>query len=153
MKRRFQTLTGPDGAHLGTLVFRPEEIYTEVRNVAPDLVVHFGGLDWRSVGVVGYRGTVHLRENDSGTDDCNHVQFGAFVLAAPNVPELGEIHSATLLDIAPTLMEVGGYGIPELFQGRSLFRGSLAGVSPGGGTSAAAEEAIRERLSGLGYIS
>lgn len=153
MKRRFQTLTGPDGGQLGTLVFRPEEIYREVRNVAPDLVVHFGGLDWRSIGGVGYRGTIHLRENDSGPDDCNHAQFGAFVLAAPNVPELGEIHSAMLLDIAPTLMEVGGYEIPESFQGRSLFGGSLAGVPHGGGTSAEAEEAIRERLSGLGYLS
>lgn len=67
--------------------------------------------------------------------------------------ELGEIKSAKLLDIAPTLMEVGGYEIPDSFQGRSLFGGSLAGVSRERGTSAEAEEAIRERLSGLGYIS
>ena len=104
MKRRFEAVTGPDDEELNTLVFRPEEIYREVRNVAPDLVVHFGGLDWRSIGGVGYRGIVHLRENDSGPDHCNHAQFGAFVLAAPNVPELGEIRSAKLLDIAPTLM-------------------------------------------------
>ena len=153
MKARFENVTGPDGEELGTLVFRPEEIYKEVRNVAPDLVVHFGGLDWRSIGGVGYRGAFHLRENDSGPDDCNHAQFGAFVLAAPNVPELGELKSAKLLDIAPTLMEVGGYEIPESFQGRSLFGGSLGTNSPEGGTSAEAEEAIRERLSGLGYIS
>ena len=153
MKRRFEAVTGPDDEELNTLVFRPEEIYREVRNVAPDLVVHFGGLDWRSIGGVGYRGIVHLRENDSGPDHCNHAQFGAFVLAAPNVPELGEIKSAKLLDIAPTLMEVGGYEIPDSFQGRSLFGGSLAAASPRRGTSAEAEEAIRERLSGLGYIS
>jgi predicted AlkP superfamily phosphohydrolase/phosphomutase len=153
MKTRFEAVTGPDGVALGTLVFRPEEIYREVRNVAPDLVVHFGGLDWRSIGGVGYQGIVHLRENDSGPDDCNHAQFGAFILAAPNVPELGEIRSAHLLDIAPTLMEVGGYEIPESFQGRSLFGGSLAGASHDGGASAEAEETIRERLSGLGYIS
>jgi predicted AlkP superfamily phosphohydrolase/phosphomutase len=153
MKRRFEALTGPDGAALGTLVFRPEEIYKEVRNVAPDLVVHFGGLDWRSIGGVGYGGAFHLRENDSGPDDCNHSQFGAFVLAAPNVPDLGEMKGAMLLDIAPTLMEVAGYDIPESFQGRSLFGGSVAGVAGDGGTSPEAEEAIRERLSGLGYIS
>lgn len=153
MKRRFEAVSGPDEEELGTLVFRPEEIYREVRNVAPDLVVHFGGLDWRSIGGVGYRGLVHLRENDSGPDHCNHAQFGAFILAAPNVPELGEIRSARLLDIAPTLMEVGGYEIPDSFQGRSLFGGSLAGISPQRGISADAEEAIRERLSGLGYIS
>ena len=153
MKKRFENVTGPDGEELGTLVFRPEEIYREVRNVAPDLVVHFGGLDWRSIGGVGYRGAFHLRENDSGPDDCNHAQFGAFILAAPNVPELGEINSAKLLDIAPTLMEVGGYEIPDAFQGRSLFGGSLADASREASTSAEAEETIRERLSGLGYIS
>jgi predicted AlkP superfamily phosphohydrolase/phosphomutase len=153
MKERFEKVSGPEGEELGTLVFRPQEIYHEVRNVAPDLVVHFGGLDWRSIGGVGYRGVFHLRENDSGPDDCNHAQFGAFILAAPNVPELGEIKSAKLLDIAPTLMEVGGYEIPDSFQGRSLFGGSLAETSREAGTSAEAEEAIRERLSGLGYIS
>src|SRR5262249_49698418 len=37
------------GHPMGTLVFRPEEIYKTVRNVAPDLIVHFGGLSWRSI--------------------------------------------------------------------------------------------------------
>ena len=153
MKAKFEATTGPDGVPLGTLAFRPQDIYRHVRNVAPDLIVHFGALDWRSVGGVGYGGVVHLRENDSGPDDCNHAQFGAFILAAPNVPELGEIAGARLLDIAPTLMEVGGYEIPETFQGRSLFGGSLAEASSAGGVSAEAEEVIRQRLSGLGYIS
>ena len=58
-------------------MFRPEEIYREVRNVAPDLIAHFGGLSWRSVGGVGYR-AVHVRENDTGPDDCNHARFGAW---------------------------------------------------------------------------
>lgn len=153
MKAKFEATTGPDGALLGTLAFRPQEIYREVRNVAPDLIVHFGALDWRSVGGVGYGGVIHLRENDSGPDECNHAQFGAFVLAAPNVPELGKIEGARLLDIAPTLMEVGGYEIPETFQGRSLFGGSLAETGGAAGVSVEAEEVIRQRLSGLGYIS
>ena len=52
-----------------------------------------------------------------------------------------------------TLMEVCGYEIPEAFQGRSLFGGTLAGISETSGTTPANEEAIRERLTGLGYIS
>ena len=154
MKAKFEATTGPDGVPLGSLAFRPQDIYRDVRNVAPDLIVHFGALDWRSVGGVGYGGVIHLRENDSGPDDCNHAQFGAFILAAPNVPELGEITGARLLDIAPTLMEVGGYEIPETFQGRSLFGGSLAETGDKqGGVSVESEAVIRERLSGLGYIS
>jgi predicted AlkP superfamily phosphohydrolase/phosphomutase len=153
MKARFEATADQHGTPLGTLVFKPQEIYQTVRNVAPDLVVHFGALDWRSIGGVGYNGTLHVRENDTGPDDCNHAQFGAFILAAPNVPPLGELSGARLLDIAPTLMEVGGYETPDTFQGHSLFAGSLAETQGAGAVSAEGEEIIRQRLSGLGYIS
>jgi hypothetical protein len=49
-------------------------------------------------------------------------------------------------------MEVGGYEIPESFQGRSVFHGSLA-ASPNAEDAIRGEEIIRQRLSGLGYIS
>jgi predicted AlkP superfamily phosphohydrolase/phosphomutase len=152
MKKKFEATTDPDGKNIGTLVFKPQEIYREVKNVAPDLIVHFGALDWRSIGGVGYKGTLHVRENDTGPDDCNHAQFGTFILAAPNVPALGELQGARLLDIAPTLMEVGGYEVPESFQGKSLFGGSLAEAASAA-VSEEGEEIIRQRLSGLGYIS
>jgi predicted AlkP superfamily phosphohydrolase/phosphomutase len=153
MRAKFEATTGPDGEPLGTLVFVPQDIYRTVRNVAPDLLVHFGALDWRSIGGVGYGGKIHVRENDSGPDDCNHAQFGSFILAAPNVPDLGEISGARLLDIAPTLMEVGGYEIPESFQGKSLFDGTLSSRADGEGMSDDAQEIIRQRLMGLGYIA
>jgi predicted AlkP superfamily phosphohydrolase/phosphomutase len=152
MKAKFEATTDPDGKPLGTLVFKPQDVYRTVNNVAPDLIVHFGALDWRSIGGVGYKGRLHVRENDTGPDDCNHAQFGAFILAAPNVPALGELQGAKLLDVAPTLMEVGGYEIPDSFQGRSLFGGSLT-EAQASGPSADGEEIIRQRLSGLGYIS
>ena len=150
---RLEALPTPEGKPMGSLVFKPEQIYQSVKNIPPDLIVHFGALDWRSIGGVGYQGTFYVRENDTGPDDCNHAQFGAFILAAPNVPPLGELQGARLLDIAPTLMEVGGYEIPDSFQGRSLFDGSLAEGQQDGGVSAEGEEIIRQRLSGLGYIS
>src|SRR4029077_10209207 len=56
VKARFEATTDAEGRPLGTLVFKPEEIYRAVRNVAPDLIVHFGGLYWRSIGGVGYPG-------------------------------------------------------------------------------------------------
>ncbi|HUF29963.1 MAG TPA: alkaline phosphatase family protein [Gemmatimonadaceae bacterium] len=153
MAGKFEALPTPEGKPMGSLVFKPEETYQSVKNVPPDLIVHFGALDWRSIGGVGYHGSLYLRENDTGPDDCNHAQFGAFILAAPNVPSVGELQGARLLDIAPTLMEVGGYEIPESFQGRSLFGGSLAAGDGGGVMDAEGEEIIRQRLSGLGYIS
>jgi len=119
MKQRFEALTDDKGNPLNSLVFKPQEIYKNVRNVAPDLIVHFGRLYWRSIGSVGH-GRLHLEENDTGPDACNHAQFGMFILSAPNNPLHGEFQGARLLDLAPTLMDLGGYKIPAGMQGRSL---------------------------------
>ena len=119
MKAKFEALTDDKGQPLNSLVFKPKEIYKSVRNVAPDLIVHFGALLWRSIGSVGHEG-IHVRENDTGPDSCNHAQYGMFILTAPNLPPVGEYEGARLLDIAPTLLDLAGYEIPETMQGRSL---------------------------------
>jgi predicted AlkP superfamily phosphohydrolase/phosphomutase len=152
MKARLKATADAEGRPLGTLVFKPEEVYRTVRNVAPDLIVHFGGLYWRSIGGVGYP-TVHIQENDTGPDDCNHAQFGSFILAASNSPLQGELEGARLLDIAPTLLELGGYDVPSSMQGSSLLAGGTRPAAGAGGFSADEEEIVRERLRGLGYIS
>lgn len=151
IKAELEATTDEHGRPLGTLVFKPEEVYRAVRNVAPDLIVHFGGLYWRSIGGVGYD-TLRVQENDTGPDDCNHAQFGAFILAAANNPVQGELSGARLLDMAPTLLELGGYDVPSSMQGRSLGAGRPPG-EPTPGVSAEGEAIVRERLSGLGYIS
>jgi predicted AlkP superfamily phosphohydrolase/phosphomutase len=151
IKARLEATTGPDGLSLGTLVFKPEEVYRSVRNVAPDLIVHFGGLAWRSIGGVGYP-TLHLRENDTGPDDCNHAQHGAFILATANSPAQGALEGAHLLDIAPTLLELGGYDRPPSMRGRSLATGIGRNPPEGGDDPARDEMTVRDRLSGLGYL-
>lgn len=151
IKARLEATTDDEGRPLGTLVFRPEEVYRDVRNVAPDLIVHFGGLAWRSIGGVGYP-ELHIQENDTGPDDCNHSQFGAFVLAVPGCPLLGEVHSAHLLDIAPTLLTLGGYDVPPTMQGTSLLSKESGLAAVGTGYSEDDEAIVRSRLAGLGYI-
>lgn len=148
VKAKLEQTTDEHGRLLGTLVFEPDKIYKSIRNVAPDLIVHFGGLYWRSIGGVGYP-TLHVQENDTGPDGCNHAQLGSFILAAPNSPLYGEVEGAHLLDIAPTLLELGGYDIPNSMQGTSLVSGKQL-LAPG--YSPSDEELVRERLSGLGYI-
>jgi len=148
VKAKLEATVDDKGEPMGTLVFRPEEIYRTVRNVAPDLIAHFGALYWRSIGGVGYP-TIHVQENDTGPDDCNHAQMGSFILAASNSPLQGEVAGAHILDLAPTLLELGGYDIPNSMQGKSL----VSGKTLAGGYTGDEEEIIRERLSGLGYIS
>jgi len=148
MKAKFEALADDKGRPMKNLVFKPKELYKTVKNVAPDLIVHFGSLYWRSIGGVGY-GRVHVQENDTGPDACNHAQFGSFLLVAPNLPLRGEYEGARLLDIAPTLMDLAGYEIPETMQGRSLVAGMEKKPPEGYG---AGEDAVTNRLEGLGYI-
>jgi predicted AlkP superfamily phosphohydrolase/phosphomutase len=152
IKARFEATIDPLGNPLGTLVFRPEDVYRRVHNVAPDLIVHFGALAWRSIGGVGYP-ALHIRENDTGPDDCNHAQHGAFVLAASNSPIQGAVEGAHLLDIAPTLLELGGYDVPAAMQGHSLLGGRSVIARDDGRLLPEEEELIRARLSGLGYVA
>jgi len=151
MRAKIEAMTDDKGNPLKSLVFKPKDLYENVRNIAPDLIVHFGGLYWRSIGTVGHA-AIHVQENDTGPDGCNHAQYGTFILAAPNLPLSGECEGARLLDIAPTLLDLGGYEIPETMQGRSLVAG-LEKKAPGGGSGdAEAEKTIHDRLAGLGYV-
>jgi predicted AlkP superfamily phosphohydrolase/phosphomutase len=152
LKLMFEQTRDDRGDRMGTVVFKPEEIYRDVRNVAPDLIVHFGDLAWRSIDGVGYP-SIHVQENDTGPDDCNHSQFGVFILAAPNSPLQGEVAGAHLLDMAPTLLDLTGYDIPPSMQGRSLIAGRTVGGRDDPGITPEGADAIRRRLSGLGYIS
>ena len=79
------------------------------------------------------------------------IRPGAFILAAPNNPLQGEIEGAHLLDMAPTLLELGGYDIPGSMQGCSLVSGQTLAAAES--YSEEDEEILRERLSGLGYIA
>jgi arylsulfatase A-like enzyme len=58
-----------------------------------------------------------------------------------------------MLDIAPTLLELGGYDIPTSMQGKSLMAGQTIDPNARGGISSEREEIIRDWLSGLAYIS
>jgi predicted AlkP superfamily phosphohydrolase/phosphomutase len=125
---RFQALTDDRGKVMSTQVFRPRDIYRTVRNVAPDLIVHFDRLFWRSIGSVG-NPQLHVRENDTGPDGCNHAQHGVFVLSAPSLPHRGEVEGMRLLDVAPTLLELSGRPVPSSMQGQSLLQKSRAAAT------------------------
>ena len=116
---RLAAIPDENGQPLGTKVYLPEEVYPEVNGVAPDLIVHFGDLAWRSVGTVGGDEGIHTFENDTGPDDANHAQDGLYILSGPGIPAAGEV-DAHLLDIAPTLLEVMGIAVPEAMRGTSM---------------------------------
>ncbi|HSK15163.1 MAG TPA: alkaline phosphatase family protein [Gaiellaceae bacterium] len=119
LAERLAAIPDENGAPLDTKVYVPEEVYDQVNGVAPDLIVHFGDLLWRSVGTVGGDEGIHTFENDTGPDDANHAQEGMFVLVAPGVPP-GPRQGARLLDVAPTVLELMGLAVPAAMRGTSL---------------------------------
>jgi len=118
LKERLEALGDDQGRPIGTVAHRPEDLYSEVHGVAPDLLVYFGDLYWRSVGLVG-TGTVHVFENDTGPDDANHAHEGLYVLVADGVPT-GRGSQRALHDVAPTLLELLGEPVPAEMEGRSM---------------------------------
>ena len=128
LAERLAAIPGPDGEPLGTRVFRPEDVYDEVNGVAPDLLVYFGDLAWRSVGTVGGDEGIHTFENDTGPDDANHAQDGLLIMAGPGI-EPGPVDGMHLLDVAPTVLELLGIEVPGTMRGRSLLSSSASGGS------------------------
>jgi predicted AlkP superfamily phosphohydrolase/phosphomutase len=109
---QLESLADPQGKSMGTRVFKPGAIYHEVRGIAPDLIVYLGDLAWRSIGGVGYPG-YFTADNDTGPDGCNHAPGGCFVFSAPGIPARGEVAGASLLQVAPSLLQLSGLVIPE----------------------------------------
>jgi len=118
IKAKLERLGDENGDPIGTKVFKPEEIYREVRNIAPDMIVYFGDLGWRSAGSVG-TGAIHIFENDTGPDDANHAQYGMFILNGPGV-ESGEREGVEIYDVAPTVLSTLGLQVPEDMIGKVI---------------------------------
>lgn len=116
---KLEALGDDQGQPIGTRVARPETTYQAVRNIAPDLIVLFGDLLWRSVGTIGH-GAIHTFENDTGPDDANHAQYGMFILDGAEVPARGEIAAHHLMDIAPTILQALGVDVPPDMRGTPI---------------------------------
>ncbi len=116
-----ESIADPDGRNIGSRAYRPEDIYRRVEGVAPDLLVYFGDLDWRSVGAVGMGG-IHTFENDTGPDEANHDWHGIFVLSTAGAPAplAGALPDVSIYDVAPTLLRLLGQPVPDGLAGRPL---------------------------------
>lgn len=117
---KLAAITDPDGLNIGTIAFKPEDVYNEIHNVPPDLIIYFGNLSWRSVGSVGSAG-VWTFENDTGPDDANHAQHGIFIHYDPRQPGGGKrLNGLKIYDIAPTVLQSLGQPVPAGIRGTAI---------------------------------
>ena len=85
---------------------------------APDLIVYFGALYWRSAGTVG-GGQIHTFENDTGPDGANHAENGVLLLRPSGG---GESRRGWLANysIAPTILPLFWLPVPQDMAVRAL---------------------------------
>jgi predicted AlkP superfamily phosphohydrolase/phosphomutase len=123
LKQKLEALSDPAGNPIGTIAHRPEDLYAERNGVVPDLLVYFGDLSWRSIGLVG-GGAVHVFENDTGSDDANHAHDGLYIIAGDGIPS-GQGPQQEIQDVAPTLLRLLGEPVPAEMEG-SVFEAATA---------------------------
>ena len=108
-----------NGEVMGNKCYKPQEIYETVNRVAPDLVVIFGDLRWRSVGTLG-SDSIYTFENDTGPDDANHAQQGMYIYSNPSLPAQGRVNGPTLYDVTPSILNQLGLAVPPGMKGKPL---------------------------------
>jgi predicted AlkP superfamily phosphohydrolase/phosphomutase len=116
---RIAAITDPEGYNIGSVAYNPQDVYQQIYNIPPDLIVYFGDLSWRSVGSLGFD-RIHTLENDTGPDDANHAQEGLYIYYNPSIQGQGQAPRRHLMDVAPTILELAGVPIPPDMQGQSF---------------------------------
>src|SRR3990172_3930099 len=110
LRAEIEAIPDDKGEKLATRAYRPEDLYREHKNIAPDLIVYFDDLAWRSVGSLGHK-AIHVFENDTGPDDANHSQHGIYIRWDPAHPNGStRLEGLQLMDCAPTILN--DFGIP-----------------------------------------
>jgi len=117
--RELEAIASPDGRNIGTVAYRPEDIYREVQGIPPDLIVYFGNLRWRSVGSVGH-GRYYTFENDIGPDDANHAQYGVFIMHDPRKAGKGQVTGLHITDVGATVLDLFGLPVPADMEGKVI---------------------------------
>jgi predicted AlkP superfamily phosphohydrolase/phosphomutase len=112
-----EAIEDPAGENIGAIALRPDATYRSLNGVAPDLIVYFGHLDWRSIGSVGH-GTIHALEDDAG--DANDAQHGVCILRAPGRSGGRPLPGLRLYDVAPTVLDCYGIAAPAAMQGEVI---------------------------------
>jgi predicted AlkP superfamily phosphohydrolase/phosphomutase len=94
---------------MGNKAHKPEDIYENQNGVAPDLIVIFGELRWRSVGSLGH-GSLYTFENDTGPDEANHAEKGIFIMHNAPGATPGPKDGLHLWDVHCTILDL--FGLP-----------------------------------------
>ncbi|MGQ9603654.1 MAG: alkaline phosphatase family protein [bacterium] len=115
-----EAITDEKGNNIGTRVFKPEEAY-EGSNIeqAPDLIVYFGDLYWRSTGTIGHD-SIYSFDTEVGPDDAVHAEEGIFILWDAKIRKGKNLGTISIYDVAPTVLNLMGIDVPGDMEGKII---------------------------------
>lgn len=117
---KLAAITDEKGNNIGTHAYKPQDVYSGPNiDQAPDLIVYFGDLFWRSTGTIGHD-SIHSFETEVGPDDAVHAQHGIFILWDPREKRGRKLEDLEIYDVSPTVLSVMGIDIPEDMEGKAI---------------------------------
>jgi len=180
IQSELQGLKDPDnGAPVISGVFRKDEIYYgEEIYKAPDIVISFEDGDYvlrpsyygdDGIAIKSLDRDELAKIESEAHSNSRHLPDGVFMIKGPDVKKGGRIKDARIIDLAPTILYLMGVAVPEDMDGVALTDclepGFLAdnpvtfgsvdkttADSAGQDYSDEDEDAIRARLTSLGYL-
>ena len=166
LKAGLADLTHPEtGAPLVERVYERDELYHgEMAHLAPDLTVVLEDWRYRTIGLHDFTTNKVISPAFGPTGD--HRLEGVFIASGPGIRAGAVLDpGATLLDIAPTVLQLLGVPAPDDLDGRPLsevldpsVRPALAAVAastpahPPPDRDPEDDEAVKRRLADLGYL-
>lgn len=123
LEKDLAAIRDPEGSPMGVRVLDPTQTYQEVNGDAPDLMLYFDELRFRSAGTLGHP-SLFLRENDTGPDDAVHSFDGVFLWHDPlRSLSATELPAQAIRDVAPTILRYLDIPIPGSIQGKPIALG------------------------------
>jgi predicted AlkP superfamily phosphohydrolase/phosphomutase len=111
--QKIAAIPSPEGQELATRVIKRSEVYSGPQaQYAPDLFIYFDDLRWNISEGIGHEG-LYSYDTVLGEDDGGHGPYGTFILAGPGVEARGRIDDFSLLDVAPTIVDLMGVEMPS----------------------------------------
>jgi predicted AlkP superfamily phosphohydrolase/phosphomutase len=170
---RLATLAGPDGERIVRSVHRREDLFLgpEIEKV-PDLLVEFDDYAWLGKGTLKTRSeslwdAVEIEEGSAHSYVGSHRHDGILALHGPSARAGADRISASIEDVAPTILYLLGEPLPGDLEGRVLTEAiapSVLDARPpayddeasaeiaSSGISAEDTEEVERRLRDLGYL-